>query len=113
MFFLTGKGKACQNSAVRRSKKTTASVSTVVSQADEAYKTWPPSLQQLLYGIGFQMPRVRKNLCNLVVVMDPTTPAGAEAMQVRCGAVLHGRATCRTYVCMIGVNFLHDYFVGG
>eukprot|EP00903_Cladosiphon_okamuranus_P019171 g17633.t1 len=51
-------------------------------EADEAYKNWPPSLQQLLYGMNFQMPRVRKNLCNLVVVVDPTTPAGAEAMQL-------------------------------
>eukprot|EP00752_Nemacystus_decipiens_P014373 g12785.t1 len=51
-------------------------------EVDQAYKTWPPSLQQLLYGMGFQMPRVRKNLCNLVIVMDPTTPSGAEAMQL-------------------------------
>ena len=45
------------------------------------YKQWSPSVQQLVYQ-SFQMPRVRKNLFNLVVVADPTTAAGAEAMQV-------------------------------
>ncbi|CAN0494953.1 unnamed protein product, partial [Ectocarpus sp. 8 AP-2014] len=50
-------------------------------EADQAYKTWPPSVQQLMYA-GFQLPRVRKNLCNLVAVMDPTTTAGAETLQV-------------------------------
>ncbi|CAN0564216.1 unnamed protein product, partial [Ectocarpus sp. 12 AP-2014] len=50
-------------------------------QTDQAYKTWPPSVQQLMYA-GFQLPRVRKNLCNLVAVMDPTTTAGAETLQL-------------------------------
>ncbi|CAM9947400.1 unnamed protein product, partial [Laminaria digitata] len=45
------------------------------------YQPWSPSVQQLVYQ-SFQMPRVRKNLCNVVVVVDPTTPAGAEAMQI-------------------------------
>lgn len=66
-------------------------------QVDQAYKTWPPSLQQLLYGMGFQMPRVRKNLCSLVVVMDPTTPSGAEAMQVRCREHAAAAVACRKY----------------
>lgn len=38
-------------------------------------------MTQLTYR-GFQPPRVRKNLCNIVAVADPTTTAGLEALQV-------------------------------
>ncbi|CAM9342800.1 unnamed protein product [Scytosiphon promiscuus] len=50
-------------------------------ETDEAYMSWSPSLQQLAYA-GFQLPRVRKNLCNVVIVADPTTPTGAETLQL-------------------------------
>lgn len=59
-----------------------AHIRSCTSQADQIYKKWSPTLQQLAYQ-AFQMPRVRRNLCNMVVVLDPTTISGAEAMAVR------------------------------
>ena len=94
-------------------KKNIASLSTdglAFLQVDQAYKNWRPSVQQLLYGMGFQMPRVRKNLCNLVVVMDPTTPSGAQAMQV-C-PVLRGAARPTVPCERFLISCLHDFVVG-
>lgn len=68
--------------------------------------SWSPGLQQLAYA-GFQLPRVRKNLCNLVVVADPTTPTGAETLQVRARGMgrglggMRGRRRLSTGLCFM------------
>lgn len=50
-------------------------------QKDPMYARWSSNVEQLTY-MGFQMPQVRRNLCNLVILADPTTSAGSDAMQV-------------------------------
>jgi UDP-glucose:glycoprotein glucosyltransferase len=73
-----GDGSQVRINIVKQSKGIITFVNNL--EKDAQYKRWPRSLRQLAFP-SWSLHSLSRNLYTLIVVLDPTTPAGVEALE--------------------------------